>query len=162
MTNRVPDYLTLLTDLIYEELLGPDGLINTDALEYVMHIQYNGVKIESFFSPASIFRTTTEVFSDEKNRDFILGLVQRLAVRLDESDVSALIDIITTSYKQYSMSPLIPPPIREVLVVDVDEIRSQLSQNFWLLTYYLVLLSKGNLNDIYNRNVKQTPSTKNG
>ena len=161
MMNRVPDYLSLLTDILYEELLGPDGLIDTDALEYVMHIQYNGVKIESFFSTGSIYRTTNEVFGNEKHRDFILCIVQRLAVRLDENDVSVLIDIIAASYKHYSTSPLIPPPIREVLIVDVDEIRSQLSQNFWLLTYYLILLSKGNLNDIHDHN-RQSPSTKNG
>lgn len=146
--NKIPDYLSLINDLIYEELIKVDGTLDNGILEYVLQIQYAGVKIETFFNHASIVRITHEVFGDPDHRDFILGLVQRLALRLDENDVDQLIDIITGSYKQYSTSPLIPHPVREALLVDVDEIRSNLSNNFWLLTYYLVLLSKGNLNEI--------------
>lgn len=158
--NKIPDYLSLINDLIYEELIKVDGTLDTQVMEYVLNIQYAGVKIESFFNYASIVRIAHEVFSETHRRDFILGLVQRLALRLDESDVNQLIDIITSSYKHYSTSLLIPHPVREALLVDVDEIRNNLSNNFWLLTYYLIVLSKGNLNELCSHSDKQTSSTK--
>ena len=146
--NNIPDYLSIVTDVVSEELLNADMTLNSDVVEYLLMIQYSGVKLETFFSPPSLVHIPTEVFGNVKYRDFILGVVQRLAVRLDESDVSTLINIITDSYKHYNECSLVPSELRQNIRVDIDSIREILSQNFWLLVYYLLILIKGNIHGI--------------
>lgn len=146
--NNIPDYLSIVTDVVSEELLNADMTLNSDAVEYLLMIQYQGVKLETFFSPPSLIHIPTEVFGNVKYRDFILGVVQRLAVRLDESDVNTLINIITDSYKHYNDCSLVPSELRQNMRVDIDYIRDILSQNFWLLVYYLLILIKGNIHEI--------------
>ena len=146
--NNIPDYLSIVTDVVSEELLNADMTLNSDVVEYLLMIQYQGVKLETFFSPPSLIHIPTEVFGNVKYRDFILGVVQRLAVRLDESDVNTLINIITDSYKHYNDCSLVPSELRQNMRVDIDYIRDILSQNFWLLVYYLLILIKGNIHEI--------------
>lgn len=146
--NNIPDYLSIVTDVVSEELLNADMTLNSDVVEYLLMIQYSGVKLETFFSPPSLVHIPTEVFGNVKYRDFILGVVQRLAVRLDESDVNTLINIITDSYKHYNECSLVPSELRQNIRVDIDSTREILSQNFWLLVYYLLILIKGNIHGI--------------